>query len=409
MGKVTKGDFEKKEIVQCSFCGELEVEGVPFISNGEAVICGNCIKLCTDILKEDTTKIIGDFSNKTPSKIVEFVNQYVIGQDDAKKTLALAIYNHYKRIDNPVYNDVELQKSNILMIGPSGCGKTHLVQSIARFLNLPFAIADATTLTESGYIGDDVESMLHSLIQNADGDIEKAERGIIFVDEVDKIAKKSTGASLTKDPGGEGVQQALLKLMEGTVSTVPKAGGRKVSGNQMDKINTTNILFICGGAFVGLEEILEKNHSKVKTGIGFGVEVEKQLPEKYTPEPEDLYQYGLIPEMVGRLPIICTLDALSVEALEKILVEPKNSVVKQFIALVSMDGADLEFTPESINKIAELAYERKTGARGLRSIVENLLKETMFELPDRRDVEKVTVEVVNNELEVNIAVKRVAP
>lgn len=414
MSNVIQGNFGNPEVesakpLTCSFCGEIETDGAPMVSNRQVNICGNCINLCSGMIADTPVKMTGDFTKKTPSKIVEFVNQYVVGQDDAKRTLALAIYNHFKRIENTNPYGVEIQKSNILMIGPSGCGKTHLVQSIAKFLDIPLAISDATTLTESGYIGDDVESMLHSLIQNADGDVKKAERGIIFIDEVDKIAKRSAGASLTKDPGGEGVQQALLKLIEGTTATVPKTGGRKISGSQMETIDTTNILFICGGAFVGLENILQKNHSTVTTGIGFGVEVEKRLPEKFSPEPEDLYQFGLIPELVGRLPVICTLEDLSTEALEKILVEPKNSIVKQFTSLVNMDGVGLKFTPEAITHIAEKAQERKTGARGLRSIVEGILKDSMFALPDMPDVNSLLVEVIDGQVTVSTTLKKAAP
>lgn len=414
MSNVIHGNFGKPETesakpLKCSFCGEFEMDGVPMISNQEIHICGNCVNLCSSMIADTPVKLTGDFTKKTPSKIVEFVNQYVVGQDDAKKTLALAIYNHFKRIENNIPNGVEIQKSNILMIGPSGCGKTHLVQSIAKFLDIPLAISDATTLTESGYIGDDVESMLHSLIQNAGGDVKKAEHGIIFIDEVDKIAKRSAGTSLTKDPGGEGVQQSLLKLIEGTTATVPKTGGRKISGSQMDTIDTTNILFICGGAFVGLESILQKNHSTVTTGIGFGVEVEKKLPEKFSPEPEDLYQFGLIPELVGRLPVICTLDDLSVDALKKILVEPKNSIIKQFISLVNMEGVNLKFTEDAVQYIAEKANERKTGARGLRSIVEDIMKDSMFSLPDTPNVNSLLVEVVDGKAVVSPTFKKVAP
>lgn len=412
---VIQGNFAAKNIEQsvqnppiiCSMCGQPKANGVPIVSNQSFHICGNCINYSYNMIKDDAPmKLEGDFRKKTPSKIVEFVSQYVIGQDSAKETIALAIYNHYKRMSNPTFNDVELQKSNILMVGPSGTGKTYLVQSIARFLDIPFTIADATTLTEAGFVGEDVESILQKLIQAANGDVKKAEHGIIFLDEVDKIAKKSSGASTSKDPSGEGTQQALLKILEGTQSRVLKNGSRKTANDAMDVIDTTNILFICGGAFVGLDDITQKNHGASNRGIGFGATVEKDKKEtKFSPEPEDLYEYGMIPELVGRLPVICTLDELDVSALSKILVEPKNSVVKQFQSLVEMDGARLEFTSEAIDKIAELAAERKTGARGLRSIVESVLNKHMFTLPDQDDVEKLVVSLNSDTLEVKTITK----
>ena len=407
MNNVISGKFggEKKNPLVCSMCGQKEKDDVPIISNQVFHICGDCIRLCNELIEEPIEKVQGDFSKKTPSKIVEFVNQYVVGQDGAKKTLALAIYNHYKRINNPKYNDVELQKSNILMIGSSGTGKTLLAQSIARFLDIPFVIADATSMSSTGFVGSDAESMLHALIQNANGDISKAEKGIIFIDEIDKTAKKTLGASSDKDPSGEGLQQALLKIIEGTVSTVPKSGGRKVSGNAMDTIDTTNILFICGGAFVDLKSILQRNHSTKTTSIGFGANVDHAETEKYQPVPEDLYEFGMIPELIGRLPIICTLDDLSVDDFARILVEPKNSISKQFCALCAMDGVELEFTDDAIRKIAEIAHERKTGARGIRSIVEDILNPHMFVLPDRTDISKLIVTLNNDIIEV-IEVKK---
>jgi ATP-dependent Clp protease ATP-binding subunit ClpX len=401
MTNIINGNFpqsEQKEPIICSMCGQKEADGVPIISNQSFHICGNCVRDSYTLLKDEPMKLDGDFRKKTPSKIVEFVNQYVIGQDNAKQTLALAIYNHYKRMSNPIYNDVELQKSNILLIGPSGTCKTFLIQSIARFLDIPFTIADATSMSSTGFVGSDAESMLHALIQNANGDIEKAQRGIIFVDEIDKTAKKSMGASSDKDPAGEGLQQALLKMIEGTVCTVPKTGGRKVQGNMMDTIDTTNILFICGGAFVDLEPILQKNHATKSNSIGFGAKVDKDDKQQYQPEPEYLYEFGMIPELIGRLPIICTLDELDVSSLERILVEPKNSVTKQFQALCSMDGAKLEFSDAAITKIAEMSFERKTGARGLRSILESVLNKYMFALPDQENVSKLLVDVINDEI-----------
>lgn len=402
---IVQGNFKatpkmKTPIVTCSLCGQPAADGVPVVGKGTVHICGNCIKDSYDLIKDDlVVELSGDFRKKTPSKIVEFVNQYVIGQDEAKKTLALAVYNHFKRIGNPVVNEVELQKSNILMIGPSGTGKTYLVQSIARFLDIPFTIADATTLTEAGFVGEDVESILQSLIQAAGGDVEKAKTGIIFLDEIDKIAKKSSGASTVKDPSGEGVQQALLKLVEGTNSRVLKDGSRKTTKDPIDVIDTSQILFICGGAFVGLDAIVQKNHAKSENGIGFSASVEKE-EVVFDPTPEDLHQFGLIPELIGRLPVICTLEALDVDALTKILVEPKNSVVKQFQAMVEMDGAKLTFTDEAITAIAELAFIRKTGARGLRSIVESTLKSAMFDLPDNEMITELKVIVVDGKLEV---------
>ena len=383
----------------CSICASKENL---IRANDNVVICKKCSDSIHAAFSEDTDDVVSDVvvpkSKNTPSKIVDFVNQYVIGQDDAKRTLAIAIYNHYKRIDNPVLNGVELQKSNILMVGPSGSGKTHLVQSIARMLDVPFYIADATTVTEAGFVGNDVESMLHALIANANGDVKKAERGIILCDEVDKIAKKGTGASLTKDPSGEGVQQALLKLIEGTDVEVQIAGGRRVSGNATQKINTSNILFVFAGAFVGLDSIIAQR-SEGERGIGFGATVEK-TNTKTAVTTEDLIAFGMIPEFVGRIPIVVELDEMKPEHLVRVLTEPKNSIIRQFSALMSVDGAELVVTDAAIEKIAELAYERKTGARGLRSIVENVLMDTMFELPDCEQKTIVTVDVADDDLTV---------
>lgn len=409
MNNVIEGNFQKnmktKKQISCSMCGAVKAEddNVPFITTGNFSICGNCVHDSHELLKDYylSSNLNTSFKKRTPSKIVDFVNQYVIGQDAAKRTLALAIYNHYKRMGNPVYDDVEIQKSNILMIGPSGTGKTHLAKTIARYLDIPFTIADATSLSATGWVGDDVETILQRLIQAADGDIEKAKYGIIYIDEFDKIAKKSVGVNHTKDPAGEGVQQGLLKIIEGTNSRVPKTGGRKVSDNQMDVIDTTHILFICGGAFVDLQSIVEKNNGKDSNiGIGFGAKVEKANDniQKHQPSPKDLYEYGMIPELIGRLPVICTLDDLDTGALEKILVEPKNSIIKQMKALLKMDGVSLDFSESSVSKIAELAHVRKTGARGLRSIVEETLNTVMFDIPDQDDVESVFVDVIDGEL-----------
>lgn len=396
----TKPEMKPTNIA-CDFCGNTtEENNIPVVNIGGHHICGHCINDCYDMIKETPVPLSQDVKARTPSKIVEFVSQYVIGQDKAKTTLALAIYNHYKRMNIPAHMDVEIQKSNILLIGPSGSGKTLLAQTIARFLDIPFAIADATSLSATGWVGDDVETILQRLIQAAGGDVKKAEFGIVLIDELDKTAKKSTGANHTKDPAGEGVQQALLKIIEGTKSRVPKEGGRKVSSDSMDMIDTTNILFICAGAFVDLEDIMQKNHAVENTGIGFGAVVEKGEMKKYTPEPEDLYQFGLLPELVGRLPVICTLEDLDIDALCDILVKPKNSLVKQFKTLVALDGADLVFSDEAIRMIAEMAQKRKTGARGLRSIVEDILHPHMFSLPDHPEITNITVGVRDGDIEV---------
>lgn len=390
----------EEEIIKCVFCDQPILEGVPVVSNQSIHICGNCIHDSYELIKDDMQSPLPDFIQlKTPSRIVDFANQYVIGQDKAKRILALAIYNHYKRIHNPIHQDVELQKSNILMIGPSGTGKTHLVQTIARFLDIPFTIADATTLTEAGYIGSDVESVLQQLIQNADGDVEKAKHGIVYIDEIDKIAKKGLGASLTKDPSGEGVQQALLKLIEGTVCDVLRVGNRKTGKEQTDKIDTNHILFICSGAFVGLDDIIQRNQPQ-QLGIGFGANVVKDTSFKNKIEPEYLYEFGMIPEFIGRLPIICTLENLDVDSLSQILTEPKNSLVKQFQALAKMDGANLMFDDGAIHKIAQMAYDRKTGARGLRSIVEEILNPVMFDLPDHPEIKDITVTLNNDMIDI---------
>ena len=400
MSNVIKGDFSKKmdnkKPLECSMCGITQPtdKSLPFISAGTTHICGNCIEESRVLLRDYYRAHAVIDGKKTPSKIVEFVDQYVIGQDSAKKTLALAIYNHFKRINNKVVDDVELQKSNVMLIGPSGSGKTHLVQTIARFLDIPFTIADATTLTESGYVGNDVESIFQNLLHAANGDVEKAQHGIVVVDEIDKIAKKNLGANLTKDPGGEGVQQGLLKILEGTKCDIPMTGKRKSPGEPNTSIDTTHILFIFAGAFVGLSDIIQSNSDK-NVGIGFGATVDKNLVTRDV-EPEDLYKFGFIPELVGRIPVVCTLEELTISDLVKILTEPKNSVIKQYQALVSMDKVELEFSSSSLTRIAEIAFERKTGARGLRSIVENILKEHMFSLPDKENVSMMSVDYSND-------------